>query len=96
MDYFNYPVRNPSSACTDLSTHGCDELEFFLFLLLPLGALLLLDRNGIFSKKNSGFLGTALLACLFLTGLGALGFLPNWGQEIKLSAAFWVMYRQAR
>ena len=60
--------------------------SFLFFLLLPLGALLFLIVMA-FSQKTRFFWGLLCFACLFLTGLGALGFLPNWGEENKLSAA---------
>ena len=60
--------------------------SFLFFLLLPLGALLFLIIMA-FSQKTRFFWGLLCFACLFLTGLGALGFLPNWGEENKLSAA---------
>ena len=60
--------------------------SFLFFLLLPLGALLFLIVMA-FSQKTRFFWGLLCFACLFLTGLGALGFLPNWGEENKLSFA---------
>ena len=60
--------------------------SFLFFLLLPLAALLLLIIMA-FTKRTRIFWGLLCGACLLVTGLGALGFLPDWGKDHKLSAA---------
>ena len=55
-------------------------------MLLPLAALLFLIIMA-FTKRTRIFWGLLCGACLLVTGLGALGFLPDWGKDHKLSAA---------
>ena len=58
----------------------------FLFLLLPLSALLFLIFVA-FSRTTRWLWGTLSFACLLVTILGALGFLPEWGKENKITSA---------
>ena len=60
--------------------------SFLFFVLLPLAALLFLIIMA-FTKRTRIFWGLLCGACLLVTGLGALGFLPDWGKDHKLSAA---------
>ena len=60
--------------------------SFLFFLLLPLAALLFLILVA-FAKKTRFIWGLLCLACLLATALGAIGFLPDWGKDEKLSAA---------
>ena len=59
--------------------------SFLFFLLLPLAALLFLIFMA-FTQRTRIFWGFLSLACLVATALGALGLLPDWGKEQKLSA----------
>ena len=63
-----------------------DWNSFLFFLVLPLAALLFLILVA-FTKKTRLIWGLLCLVCLLATGLGALGFLPDWGKDSKLSAA---------
>ena len=54
--------------------------SFLFFLLLPLAALLFLIIVA-FTKKTRLLWGLLCLACLIVTGFGALGFLPDWGKD---------------
>jgi hypothetical protein len=60
--------------------------SFLFFLLLPLAALLFLIIVA-FTKRTRLLWGLLCLACLIVTGFGALGFLPDWGKDHKLSTA---------
>ena len=60
--------------------------SFLFFLLLPLAALLFLIIVA-FTKKSRFLWGLLCLTCLLATALGALGLLPDWGKDNKLSAA---------
>ena len=58
--------------------------SFLFFLLLPLAALLFLIIMA-FTKRTRFLWGLLCGVCLFITGLGALGLLPDWGIDQKLS-----------
>ena len=87
MDYFNYPLLHPHTTRTHSRKDGGYELEFIsFFLLIPLAALLFLIIVA-FTKKSRFLWGLLCLTCLLATALGALGLLPDWGKDNKLSAA---------
>ena len=60
--------------------------SFLFFLILPLSALLFLIFVA-FSRTTRWLWGTLSFACLLVTILGALGFLPEWGKENKITSA---------
>ncbi|HAD22401.1 MAG TPA: hypothetical protein DCF87_09865, partial [Opitutae bacterium] len=63
-----------------------DWNSFLFFLLLPLAALIFLIMVA-FARKTRLLWGLLCIACLLGTALGALGLLPQWGKEKKLTAA---------
>ena len=63
-----------------------DWNSFLFFLLLPLAALIFLIMVA-FTRKTRLLWGLLCIACLLGTALGALGLLPQWGKEKKLTAA---------